>query len=63
MAYCLVYHSTTKGRASHVEGRFAKKSAAIVERDRHNRTAMMGGFYNVHLCSRLKNFGLGKRKR
>ena len=45
---CLVYHSTTKGTPSKVVRCYPKKAEAVTERNRLNRTAGMGGWYEVH---------------
>lgn len=67
--YCVVFHSSTVGKKSHLVDRFKKRKDAEREMRTRNRGAGYGGFYNTHECARLghefrNEIGLdGTRKR
>jgi len=51
---CVVFHSTTKNRASRVVECTTDSSKALTETARLNRNAFMGGFYTVHRAATVR---------
>lgn len=51
--YCVVFHSTTKGKQSFVESRHTQKSGATGRTRELNRGQGFGGWYAMHTCAKL----------